>query len=367
MVAASKRFTIHCSSNVLTIALKRFANFTGGKISKDVEYPEYLDLRAYMSQPVGEPVLYALYAVLVHRGASGRAGHYFCFTKASNGLWYEMNDASVVLCDLQTVLSQQAYLLFYIWCDGETLGECTSDAPVPSDPPSCLGQPGANKKGAGFLKPQLAPHMLKSSSHLKRNGALKEDPSTIGVTEMGGDSHKRRCSRKLERNKQNCHLQQDCPGSRRTSSRSDRNCLDKGRSSGKCPPYRSRSRGQTEQERSHEHSCKSRWLHLSSHARGEGGHHFSSHRADAHCCPVPEQQSENYSPQRRAPSAVSVPSGFEGSSRKTEKQRNRKRGHPHAGGSNNKIEGKRRKTEKSDFPSLLLVLLWLFLLFASWL
>ncbi|NWX94037.1 UBP42 hydrolase, partial [Nothoprocta pentlandii] len=114
MVAASKRFTIHRSSNVLTIALKRFANFTGGKISKDVEYPEYLDLRAYMSQPVGEPVLYALYAVLVHRGASGRAGHYFCFTKASNGLWYEMNDASVVLCDLQTVLSQQAYLLFYI-------------------------------------------------------------------------------------------------------------------------------------------------------------------------------------------------------------------------------------------------------------
>ena len=36
-----------------------------------------------MSQPVGEPVLYALYAVLVHRGASGRAGHYFCFTKVS--------------------------------------------------------------------------------------------------------------------------------------------------------------------------------------------------------------------------------------------------------------------------------------------
>ena len=34
MVAASKRFTIHRSSNVLTIALKRFANFTGGKISK---------------------------------------------------------------------------------------------------------------------------------------------------------------------------------------------------------------------------------------------------------------------------------------------------------------------------------------------
>ncbi|XP_067164721.1 ubiquitin carboxyl-terminal hydrolase 42-like [Apteryx mantelli] len=114
MVAASKRFTIHRSSNVLTIALKRFADFTGGKISKGVKYPEYLDLRAYMSQSVGEPVLYALYVVLVHRGASGHAGHYFCFTKASNGLWYKMNDASVALCDIKTVLSQQAYLLFYV-------------------------------------------------------------------------------------------------------------------------------------------------------------------------------------------------------------------------------------------------------------
>ncbi|XP_067173342.1 ubiquitin carboxyl-terminal hydrolase 17-like protein 6, partial [Apteryx mantelli] len=118
MVAASKRFTIHRSSNVLTIALKRFADFTGGKISKDVKYPEYLNLRTYMSQSVGEPVLYALYAVLVHRGDSGHAGHYFCFTKASNGLWYEMNDASVALCNIKTVLSQQAYLLFYIRCRG---------------------------------------------------------------------------------------------------------------------------------------------------------------------------------------------------------------------------------------------------------
>ncbi|XP_062457522.1 ubiquitin carboxyl-terminal hydrolase 42-like [Rhea pennata] len=170
-VAASKRFTIHRSSNVLTIALKRFADFTGGKISKDVNYPEYLDLRAYMSESAGEPVRYALYAVLVHRGASGRAGHYFCFVKASNGLWYEMNDASVVLCDINTVLSQQAYLLFYIRCCEETLGEGTSYAPVPSPAPSFLGQQEANNKQAGFLGPQHPPHMMKMQS--LRPAALK--------------------------------------------------------------------------------------------------------------------------------------------------------------------------------------------------
>lgn len=33
--------------------------------------------------------------------------------QASNGEWYKMNDVSVESCDLQTVLEQQAYLLFY--------------------------------------------------------------------------------------------------------------------------------------------------------------------------------------------------------------------------------------------------------------
>lgn len=33
-VAASKRFTVHCAPRVLTVCLKRFDCFTGGKISK---------------------------------------------------------------------------------------------------------------------------------------------------------------------------------------------------------------------------------------------------------------------------------------------------------------------------------------------
>ncbi|KAM6228849.1 ubiquitin carboxyl-terminal hydrolase 42-like [Spheniscus humboldti] len=73
-----------------------------------------LDLRPYTSQAAGEPLLYALYAVLVHSGDSCHAGHYFCYTKASNGLWYEMNDTSVDGRGINTVLRQQAYLLFYV-------------------------------------------------------------------------------------------------------------------------------------------------------------------------------------------------------------------------------------------------------------
>uniref|UniRef100_A0A8C5TFA7 USP domain-containing protein n=1 Tax=Malurus cyaneus samueli TaxID=2593467 RepID=A0A8C5TFA7_9PASS len=112
-VPASKRFTVHCAPKVLTVCLKRFDCFTGGKISKVVEYPEYLDLRPYMSQADGEPLHYSLYAVLVHSGVSCHGGHYFCYTKASNGLWYQMDDESVELRCIDTALRQQAYLLFY--------------------------------------------------------------------------------------------------------------------------------------------------------------------------------------------------------------------------------------------------------------
>ncbi|CAK6438579.1 unnamed protein product [Pipistrellus nathusii] len=117
-VPASKRFTIHRASNVLTLSLKRFANFSGGKITKDVGYPEFLNIRPYMSQSSGEPVVYGLYAVLVHSGYSCHAGHYYCYVKASSGQWYQMNDSLVHSSNIQVVLNQQAYVLFYLRIPG---------------------------------------------------------------------------------------------------------------------------------------------------------------------------------------------------------------------------------------------------------
>ncbi|XP_075418418.1 ubiquitin carboxyl-terminal hydrolase 36 isoform X2 [Tenrec ecaudatus] len=113
-VPASKRFSIHRASSVLTLSLKRFANFSGGKITKDVGYPEFLNIRPYMSQGSGEPVTYGLYAVLVHSGYSCHAGHYYCYVKASNGQWYQMNDSLVHASNIKVVLNQQAYVLFYL-------------------------------------------------------------------------------------------------------------------------------------------------------------------------------------------------------------------------------------------------------------
>uniref|UniRef100_A0A3B1JQE2 USP domain-containing protein n=1 Tax=Astyanax mexicanus TaxID=7994 RepID=A0A3B1JQE2_ASTMX len=81
-------------------------------------------MRPFMSQSHGEPQVYGLYAVLVHSGFSCHAGHYYfnlymkcvllLLFQASNGQWYQMNDASVSVSDIRSVLNQQAYLLFYV-------------------------------------------------------------------------------------------------------------------------------------------------------------------------------------------------------------------------------------------------------------
>ncbi|NXX10902.1 UBP42 hydrolase, partial [Podargus strigoides] len=110
---AAKEFTIHHSPNILTLCLKRFDPFSGRKINLVVKFPEDLQLGAYMSQAPEEPLVYSLYAVLVHQGSSCHRGHYYCFVKAGDGRWYKMDDASVVPCDTEMVLCQQAYLLFY--------------------------------------------------------------------------------------------------------------------------------------------------------------------------------------------------------------------------------------------------------------
>lgn len=193
MVPASKRFTIHRSSNVLTISLKRFANFTGGKIAKDVKYPEYLDIRPYMSQPNGEPIIYVLYAVLVHTGFNCHAGHYFCYIKASNGLWYQMNDSIVSTSDIRSVLNQQAYVLFYIRShDVKNGGEPAhpTHSPGQSSPRPGISQRVVNNKQAapGFIGPQLPSHVMKNTPHLNGTTPVKDTPSSSMSSPNGNTS-----------------------------------------------------------------------------------------------------------------------------------------------------------------------------------
>ncbi|XP_028313922.1 ubiquitin carboxyl-terminal hydrolase 42-like [Gouania willdenowi] len=177
MVTATKTFTIHHSSNVLILCLKRFT-YMELKIIKNVNYSEHLKLNSFMSESEGEPELYNLYAVLVHNGLSCHHGHYLCYVKASNGQWYKMDDYSVTLSDITTVLKQEAYLLFYI----KSVDVKHNPGISGQAPPQPVVKPPINttvqhiKKG--FIGLQPPPHTTKNTLHVNWNGSLRDDPSS---------------------------------------------------------------------------------------------------------------------------------------------------------------------------------------------
>ncbi|KAI4580435.1 hypothetical protein MJT46_001803 [Ovis ammon polii x Ovis aries] len=120
-VPATKRLTLHRTSQVLVLVLKRFTQLSGAKRAQEVRYPQCLDVQPYTSERKAGPLGYVLYAVLVHSGWSCERGHYFCYVRAGNGQWYKMDDAKVTACDETAALSQSAYVLFYAWQDRELL------------------------------------------------------------------------------------------------------------------------------------------------------------------------------------------------------------------------------------------------------
>uniref|UniRef100_A0A8C3MFE3 ubiquitinyl hydrolase 1 n=1 Tax=Geospiza parvula TaxID=87175 RepID=A0A8C3MFE3_GEOPR len=181
-VSASKRFTIHRASNVLTISLKRFGSCgsSGGrKITKDVGYPEILDIRPYMSEPKGDPITYGLYAVLVHSGYSCNAGHYFCYVKASNGQWYRMNDHEVHPSNIKVVLNQQAYVLFYLRLGSPRKSSAGPVATAAFSPPSCTASDSKPMKKPAINGTLCVPPMGPKQDKLLGKGL--PGPGDVGV------------------------------------------------------------------------------------------------------------------------------------------------------------------------------------------
>ncbi|KAJ2787748.1 hypothetical protein GGI15_000449 [Coemansia interrupta] len=115
LVDATKQMTIYRLPRILTLQLKRFSTFGGGKINRYIEFPLNLNMKSYVSKTTSEtgPYDYSLYAVLVHAGGTARSGHYYCYAKSPAGVWHELNDSMVHRVSVDTVLKQSAYMLFY--------------------------------------------------------------------------------------------------------------------------------------------------------------------------------------------------------------------------------------------------------------
>eukprot|EP00300_Choanocystis_sp_HF-7_P033735 c4614_g1_i2.p1 GENE.c4614_g1_i2~~c4614_g1_i2.p1 ORF type:complete len:441 (-),score=87.84 c4614_g1_i2:56-1378(-) len=119
-VTALKRFAIRSSPNILVLHLKRF-NFQNAfvsKIDRYIEFPSSLKLSRFMTQSDESNAggLYKLFAVLVHLGARGSvtSGHYITFVKDWNSsAWFCVDDEKVYPVPQETVMQQNAYMLFY--------------------------------------------------------------------------------------------------------------------------------------------------------------------------------------------------------------------------------------------------------------
>jgi ubiquitin carboxyl-terminal hydrolase 36/42 len=118
LVPAVKRYTLHKASKILLINLKRFEfGKNSHKLSHLVRYPEYLNVKPYMSEEHShdQSLNYRLYAVLVHVGSSMHSGHYYSYVRSPNNRWYKADDSTMTQCDLNQVLTQHgAYILCYI-------------------------------------------------------------------------------------------------------------------------------------------------------------------------------------------------------------------------------------------------------------
>ncbi|KAF5200887.1 Ubiquitin carboxyl-terminal hydrolase [Thalictrum thalictroides] len=114
---AKKKLTILEAPNVLTIALKRFQSGNFEKLNKSVQFPEILDLAPYMSGTSDKSPIYRLYAVVVHLELNDAfSGHYVCYVRIIQGKWFMIDDSKVKPVELERVLSEKAYMLFYARC-----------------------------------------------------------------------------------------------------------------------------------------------------------------------------------------------------------------------------------------------------------
>lgn len=113
---ATKGLRLATAPSILVCHFKRFACDAYGRmvrLKKKITIPLRLEIGDFMSKVnQARPPPYELVAVLVHQGNSCESGHYLAYVKNA-GSWYRCNDAIVEPVDVETVLSQQAYIVFY--------------------------------------------------------------------------------------------------------------------------------------------------------------------------------------------------------------------------------------------------------------
>ena len=125
-VTATKHLSLAYLSPIVLINLKR-TGYDGNarKLTHRINYDEWLDLRPYINEDVRDsnrenesdqdnPFVYRLYAVIVHIGEDLHCGHYTCYVRDSNNVWFLLDDALHRRVQMNEVLNNHgAFVLFY--------------------------------------------------------------------------------------------------------------------------------------------------------------------------------------------------------------------------------------------------------------
>ncbi|CAK8540369.1 unnamed protein product [Lathyrus sativus] len=134
-VSMEKQLMLNQTPSIAALHLKRFKTdgFFVEKIDKHIDFPLELDLRPYtiLNEKNNVPLKYDLYAVVVHIGFSSDSGHYFCFVRTAPDTWHKLDDSKVTKVSEKTVLSQEAYILFYARQDTPWFSEF-AESTIPS-------------------------------------------------------------------------------------------------------------------------------------------------------------------------------------------------------------------------------------------
>ncbi|XP_069115332.1 ubiquitin carboxyl-terminal hydrolase 2-like [Argopecten irradians] len=112
--ACTKSFSIQRFPQILVLHLKRFSQGRySQKVSSCVDFPSTLDMSEFASEKGASRVVYNLYAVSNHIG-SVHSGHYTAYCKHPySAEWNSFNDTRVSSTSSSSVISPEAYVLFY--------------------------------------------------------------------------------------------------------------------------------------------------------------------------------------------------------------------------------------------------------------
>jgi len=121
-VQAYKKFSISRLPKILVVHLKRFSyrgQMSRERIDDVVLFPiNDFDTSEFVEEK-GQNMKYDLFAISNHYGSLG-GGHYTAFVKGrSDNQWYKCDDSSVSRCDASQIVTEAAYVLFYVRQDVE--------------------------------------------------------------------------------------------------------------------------------------------------------------------------------------------------------------------------------------------------------